>query len=227
MHIEPSTSWFDRLLWVAIAAGAFGFVWGGCATTRVRPDEASAEEHRRIAAHESALADAERAKYDPAARAIPPFQVQNIPEVGEYNPTERHLKLAATHAAHARQHASAAADLERFEDGACKPLAPAARAACPVLGPIVAVEDIDHGVRLRPADANAIDPLVALMRCHLAYARTRGFANVPDCPLYMRSVEIRLSADGHAIELTSPEAPTVHELRDRVHGLVQSSATLL
>jgi hypothetical protein len=228
MPVPAEGTWLNRLLWLALAAGTVGFVVSGCAHRETRTEEVSADEHRRQAARESALADAERARFDPSARASSPIQVENLPMLGEYNPTEGHLRLAAAHATHARAHQAAAEELERFEDAACKPLPPSVRAACPVIGPMAAIEDIDGGVRLRPVDGGQLDRTVALMRCHLAYARTRGFATVPDCPLYMRGVEIRASADGRWIELTAPEGPALRELRDRVHALaVQSSATVL
>jgi hypothetical protein len=47
--------------------------------------------------------------------------------------------------------------------------------------------------------------MLALMRCHLAYARTRGFDRAPDCLLYLRGVEINTASDGRGIEVTSRE----------------------
>jgi hypothetical protein len=201
----------------------------GCASRApVRPDDLSAADHREEASREREAAAAERARFDPNARAMSRFQVQNMPYLSEYNPTERYLRSAAAHTAHAREHEAAAAALEQFEDDACKPLTPAARAACPVLGPLSGIEDIDGGVRVRLADANALDQTIALMRCHLAYARARAFAVVADCPLYMRGVEIRRTADGGAIELVGGTGDLQDELRRRVREeAVQSRATVL
>jgi hypothetical protein len=202
---------------------------GGCATARpVRPDDLSADEHRHEAAQERDAAAADKTRFDPNARAMSRFQVENLPVLNEYNPTEKYLRSAAAHAAHAREHEAAATALEQFEDDACKPLTPAARAACPVLGPLSGIEEIDGGVRVRLADANALDHTVALMRCHLAYARARAFAVMADCPLYLRGVEIRRSADGAAIELVGGTRDLQDELRRRVREeAVQSRATVL
>jgi hypothetical protein len=222
------SSWLDRLLWIALAAGTLGLMAGGCAHKEVRPDDLSAQEHRREASHEIAQADAERARFDPNARASSPIQIQNLPTVGEYNPTERHLRRAAEHAQHAREHERAAAELERFEDSACGVLPANERAACPVMGPIAAVHDIADGVELQLLDAARLPEVIAHMRCHLAYARTRGFETAPDCPLYMRGLEIRPSPDGRSIELTAKDNRVIEELRRRVHAdAMQSAATLL
>jgi hypothetical protein len=228
MHIRAETSCVDRLLWVALAAGTIGFMAGGCASRQMRPDDLSAQEHRRVAERESALAEVERAKFDPSARASSPIQVHNLPMIGEYNPTERHLRHAAEHARHAREHETAAAALERFEDSACGPLPANERGACPVMGPLAAVHDVPDGVQLRPVDDARLAEVLAHMRCHLAYARTRGFATAPDCPLYMKGVEIQLGADGRSIELTAKEPQVIEELRRRVHAdAMQSAATIL
>jgi hypothetical protein len=194
----------------------------------VRPDDLSAEEHRRQATRERDAAAAERAHFDPHARAMSPVQVQNLPMLSEYNPTQKHLRTAAQHAAHARAHEAAAASLEQFEDDACKPLSAAARSACPILGTLKAIDDIDGGVRVELADANALDVTVAHMRCHLAYARARAFQVVADCPLYLRGVEIRRSADGRAIELVGGSRALQDELRRRVREeRIEPGATVL
>ena len=228
MEIRTESSWIDRILWIALAAGTLGFVAGGCAQKEVRPDDLSAQGHRQEASREHAQADAERAQFDPYARASSPIQVQNLPTVGEYNPTERHLRRAAEHAQHAREHERAAAELERFEDAACGILPVHERAACPVMGPIAAVRDVADGVELQLLDGERLPEVIAHMRCHLAYARTRGFETAPDCPLYMRGLEIHPSPDGRSIDLTAKEPRVIEELRRRVHAdAMQSAATLL
>jgi hypothetical protein len=90
-----------------------------------------------------------------------------------------------------------------------------ARAACPVLGPVAAIEDLSDGVRLRLTEGASVEAILAHMRCHLAFARTRGFPESSDCPLYMRGVDITKSADGLAIELRSKEPKVIRELQLR------------
>src|SRR6185369_5601361 len=118
-----------------------------------------------------------------------------------YNPTQWQLKEAARHDRHAASHERAAAKLETFADQECAGFSVAVRAACPTFSPIEKLEEIDGGVRLyfrSDVDAGAV---AAHMRCHLAYARMYGFEGIPDCPLYIKGVDIRRSSDGRAIEI--------------------------
>jgi hypothetical protein len=68
---------------------------------------------------------------------------------------------------------------------------------------VAAIEDRADGVRVRFADGAPVATIAAHMRCHLAFARARGFADAGDCPLYMRGAEIALAADGRAVDVTS------------------------
>jgi hypothetical protein len=198
----------------------------GCAHDRVNPDEMSATGHRNEAQREYANADREFKRYDPMAR-------QNLIVTGRgpegardatFNPTDDHRTAAERIAKHAQQHLAAANELESFADQECKPFAPSVRAACPALGPIASVEDIRGGVRLLLAPDMPIDAVLTHMRCHLAFAREHGWQPAPDCPLYLRGVEIRRSADGRAIEMTARDAKTADELRRRARAEVQAPA---
>ena len=53
------------------------------------------------------------------------------------------------------------------------------------------------------------------MRCHYAYARTRGFEEATTCPLYLRGIDIKPAKDPLAIEITTADAAQVGELRAR------------
>src|SRR2546421_393237 len=76
----------------------------------------------------------------------------------------------------------------------CKTVPPRERAACPLLGPAVAIRDLPDGVRVELARAGAIDATIAEMRCHYAFARTRGFSEeAAACPLYIRGIQIERS----------------------------------
>ena len=57
------------------------------------------------------------------------------------------------------------------------------------------------------------------MRCHLAFARARNFAGAPDCPLYLRGVEIGPSADDTAIEVRSKSPAVARTIREQSHQL--------
>jgi hypothetical protein len=196
----------------------------GCAHERVKPDDMSASAHREQALHEQAKADGEYAKYDPAAR-------QRILITGRgpqgtwassFNPTDEHRDNAARIEQHAQEHLAAAAELESFADQACRPFAPRVRAACPALGPIAFVENIRGGVRMHLQRDMPLDAVIAHMRCHLAYAREHGYLQVPDCPLYLRGVEIRPAADGSGVELIARDRDTIDELRRRARVEIAS-----
>ena len=197
----------------------------GCAGSgrSVRPDEMSADAHRREAAKVSEQANAEAAR----TKAPPPNQAANPsgnPE-GYYSPVNRQTPEAAQEAharrlkAHARQHLNAARYLETSEDAACRSTPAAERAACPLLGPANTVQDIPGGVRVFLAGGARVEAILEHMRCHLAYARTRGFEEVADCPLYVRGVDIARGPGEGSIDIVSAgnNAKVADEIRLRAH----------
>jgi hypothetical protein len=223
-----STNWVERILWLALAAGASGFALGGCAHDRVKPDEMSATAHVDEAQREYAAADREYKQYDPRAVHHATVTAHGTDGTTEttFNPTQDHRDAAERHAKHAQQHLAAATELERFANQECKPFEPAIRAACPALGPVAAVEDIRGGVRLRLAPDMPLAAVLAHMRCHLAFAREHGWQPAPDCPLYLKGVDIRRSADGSAIELIAGDKKTTDELRRRAREEVNVAPSI-
>jgi len=121
---------------------------------------------------------------------------------------ERHLR-------HAREHEIAAVALEKYEEVECRNFAPQTRIACPLLGPVRLIEELADGVRIRMAEGAPVDAVLAHMRCHLAFARARGFADAGDCPLYMHGVDITASDDGRAIDVRSGDPTVVREIQRR------------
>ncbi len=198
-----------------------------CATTpaspTVHPEDLSAAAHRQEAARERARAEDAYARWQPGARVpLPgaPIGSNDAPrmypiDLYPYNPTDRALSDAERHLRHAREHEAAAAALESFEEGECHDFAPKVRAACPVLGPVATIDDRTDGVRVVFAAGAPVEAIVAHMRCHLAFARARGFTDAGDCPLYMRGVAIAASADGHAVDLTSRDPSVAREIQLR------------
>jgi hypothetical protein len=200
-----------------------------CATTSrsttraVEPAEMTAAEHRQEAARERSRADDAYARWQPGARAPMPGGTTGSGDVPRlypidlypYNPTDRAIADAERHLRHAREHEAAANALEGFEESECRDFAPKARAACPLFGPVAAIEDLPDGVRLVYAAGAPVDAVVAHMRCHLAFARARGFGDGADCPLYMRGIDIARGADGRGIEITSRERDVARELQLR------------
>src|SRR5206468_11323254 len=104
--------------WLLLGTGALGMLLAGCGTRPIRPDDMSARSHRLEAARERNAADVQVREYDPKAVAErpaphgPPQLVEGAPpeSYATYNPTQFHLREAARHAAHAREHEQAAAE---------------------------------------------------------------------------------------------------------------------
>jgi hypothetical protein len=194
----------------------------GCGTGRdaVKPDDMSAAQHREESARESDAARQHRKDYDPKATVPSPFRSAAGPGSGDYafplsvyNPTEIQLQRADQHGAHARQHEKAAQALERFEANECVGFPPAARAACPLMRPVTRIDDIGGGVRVTFAAGTPVHAVVAHMRCHYAYARSRAFEDAASCPLYIRGIDIKRSSDPLAIDITTSDWQRVDELR--------------
>ena len=116
---------------------------------------------------------------------------------------------------HARQHAAAAQFLEQFEDEACAAVPPSSRAACPLFGPLVRLDDVPGGIRATFADAARVPGAIAEMRCHYAFARARHFDERVSCPLYVSGIEIRRGLDPKSAEIVAHDDKTVRLIRAR------------
>jgi hypothetical protein len=185
----------------------------------VRPDEMSAAAHHEEAQKESVAAQGEVERYRATGARPRPFADaaggDYLYSVPVYNPTDVHMAAAESHRDHARQHERAARYLERYEEYECRDFPPSSRAACPLLGPVVRVDDIAGGVRIKLEDGARVDATVAHMRCHYAFARARAFAETVSCPLYVRGIEIKKGLDPMSVEITTPDRAQVGELRRR------------
>jgi hypothetical protein len=187
----------------------------------VKPTDMSAADHRAEAQHQRQLAQEDADRYRPgAARVIVP-SAPGANEAGGiafpitvYNPTDGFLREADQHRAHAREHEKAAAALEKFEEGECREFPEQTRAACPLLGPVTKIEDVQRGVRVTFAPGIRVDAVVAHMRCHYAYARAHGFDARVSCPLYMPGIVIE-PAGNSAVEIHARTKAEVDDLRAR------------
>jgi len=188
----------------------------GTGNKAVNPDEMSADQHREEAERERRKAGDQRKQYRPSAErtVVMPDKAGVIFDHPVYNRTDVHLAHAATMEKHARQHEAAAKYLQKFEEGECVQFAPAIRASCPLLGPVIRIDNIPGGVRVWLAPGVSPDAVVAHMRCHYAYARTRAFENTT-CALYVRGIEIRRGHDPATIEIVSPAPAGEQEIRAR------------
>jgi len=204
--------------------GLLGLTLGAACAARepnVKPTDMSAAEHRAEAQHERDLAKEDADRYRPsAARAVNLTPVAPndtggiIFPISVYNPTEGYLSQADKHREHAREHERAAAKLEKFEEGECREFPERTRAACPLLGPVTKIDDVDRGVRVTFAPGTRVDAVTAHMRCHYAYARAHGFDARVSCPLYMPGLEIE-PAGAAAVDLKVHDKAQVDDLRAR------------
>jgi hypothetical protein len=202
---------------------AVTLVLAGCASG-VRPDETTAEGHRREAARERELArdgiERHQQRTGTAEGKTDPIGGGAFSGRGEwryppqsYDPQRYVIEQSEAHSAHARAHEAAAAELERFEEAECGDFPPETRAACPILGPAVGFVEIDGGVRVTFQEGVSVAAAAAHMRCHQAFARAHGYRE--DCPLYMKGVHIAPTADGRGVTITTEQKPDVAELRHR------------
>ena len=130
-----------------------------------------------------------------------------------YDPARPEIDQADWHFAHAEAHERAARELERFEEKECRYFPPQTRSVCPQLGPAVGYQEIKSGVQItfdREVPAGAI---AAHMRCHQAYARANGYGL--GCPLFLKGLDIRVTADEHGVTITTGDAKDLSELRER------------
>lgn len=167
-----------------------------------RPEDMTAAEHRAAAERES----------EAAARAASQPEKYRYPR-SVYAPSDEPLLEANQHLAHSQRHLAEAHALEAFEREECAGFPPRTRVACPLLSPVVAIDDIPMGVRVRMAPKVRVDAVVAHMRCHYAYASARAFADAVSCPLYIRNIEIKASDDKAGIEITAPNEAGAREVR--------------
>lgn len=168
-----------------------------------KPDDMSAAAHRaeaskerreaqeRLAAHREGVGALDDRLPGELAGALPSEEMGPGGHVFHPNGATPDLFAAEAHAAHARQHEGAAAALERFEEAECRSIPPEERAACPMMVGAGAVTDVRGGVEIRFRVGAPVDEVERRMRCHFAYARTRGFDVAAECPLYVRGLVIR------------------------------------
>jgi hypothetical protein len=202
---------------------AIGLLLGAACAARepnVKPTDMSAAEHRAAAEHQRELAQEDADRYRPSAAHVVAIPAPGGNDTGVtfpitvYNPTEGYLRAADEHRAHAREHERAAAALEKFEEGSCRQFPERTRAACPLLGPVTKIEDVDHGVRVTFAPGTRVDAVTAHMRCHYAYAKAHGFDARVSCPLYLPGLEIE-QAGASAVDLKAKNRAQVDDLRAR------------
>jgi hypothetical protein len=191
---------------IRLIAGAA--LLGGCASHElVRADDMSAAQHRREAAKDQ-VAEGKASADSGGPKAT------SSDHTG-YDPAADRRRKAEEAGEHARQHLAAAQFLEQFEDEECAGVDRAGRAACPLLGPVVRLEDVPGGVRATFVDHARARAVIAEMRCHYAFARAQHFESNIDCPLYVAGIEIRFGLDPRSVEIVARDEKVVRAIRQR------------
>jgi hypothetical protein len=198
-----------------------------CQRQQVRVDETTVAGHEAEAARERRLAEKERRAYDPDREEL--REVRPLARTGgdapsgeliTINPTDVHLRAAEARRRHAAAHDQAAQALKAFEDRACADVAAEHRVACPSLL-ATTVQIIPQGIRLL-CGPQRLDTVLAQMRCHLAFARARGYGQPELCPFALPGVQAEPAIDHSGVELRSDDPATVRLLQTldigRVHG---------
>ena len=204
----------------AIPFGILTVLFAACGGPQgTRPEDMSAAAHREAAAREEEEAETHADRYDPSAQApsvLVPTEANldtfYTPEF--YNPTDVHRERSVEHRALAEQHRAAATALEAFEEQECARFPPVTRAACPLLAGLEGVDEVPHGVLFRFASDAPPDAVADHMRCHVAFAWTRGHEGMNHCPLYVQGATVGKDALGVTLT-TDAGADAVAELRQR------------
>lgn len=95
---------------------------------------------------------------------------------------------------------------------------PVGASPLPHAGPIVRIDDIPSGVRIRYREGSDVESILPRMRCHYAYARARGFAGIHDCPLYIKGEDFRPAPEPNAVDVLVRDQAAIAELRKRVRA---------
>lgn len=235
--ISPRSSNWSRYSTAVIILATLN----GCVSSGTGPDDMSAEAHRATAAAEQQQAIEHFQQYDPQRAARPrPGYLGNTAiyydpniywdpydpygyayydyfwDVGSYNPSLDHLDSAERLESHAADHLAAAQALETFEEAECKAFPPETRATSPLIGQVESAEEVFGGVSLNFKEGVDVNAAIAHMRCHAAFARTRGRIGMESCPLYIPGITISRGGNSNIVELTIGDQSQLRDLRQRV-----------
>ncbi len=210
----------------------------GCASSGTRPEEMSAEAHRAAAIAEGqeiighlkqnnseewrakqrigTLANS-RVYYNPNAYSDPynPYY-DYFWDLGSYNPRVDHLDSVKLLEGHAADHLAAAQVLETFEEAECRAFPPQTRATSPLIGQVESAVSVFGGVGLSFKEGIDVNAAIAHMRCHVAFAGTRGRIGMKSCPLYIPGIKISRGGNSNVVELLVGEQSQLVDLRQRV-----------
>jgi len=133
-----------------------------------------------------------------------------------YVPAGRHQGRAALHEELAQEHEEVANSLTNFHAPTCGGMEAETLVVCPLLGPMISVEDINQGIELTLADSVDRDRLLARIQCHISFANTGRGALIHQCPLYVPDVTASAGEGAHRILLRTTLPGEVERLRREI-----------
>lgn len=203
---------------LVIAASSSGLVTSCGADPGTRPEDMSAADHRKAAAADDTEAKEHQGKYNAKSRrsgaADAGGDTFSFP-MSSYNPTTHHLADADKFRRQAHAHRQAAATLENWEEQECGEFPAATRSACPLIGNVASVQDVDKGVRITFAQSANIEAVIAHVKCHRAFAAVHGFEGMESCPMYVKAVNVDADETAHTVTFTVDDPDLVENLRAR------------
>lgn len=190
---------------IQLALAAVLALGGACGGTQNPRDEnLTADEHEAEADREEGEAERHETHY----RGV--YYGTEL-----YNPTDAHIEESRTHRAHADAHRARAGDLRVFQEAECAAFPEETRASCPLLLGLLQVEDVDGGSRLTFAEGVDIEPVVAHIRCHIAFAAAQGREGIDHCALYVPGAQV--TVEGNVVVLVTDQRDQVEDLRRRAN----------
>jgi hypothetical protein len=190
---------------------------GACAARvpHTQPEDMSAAEHRREAAHHEAQAELAARRIEQRDHAPPRSPGASYTY---YWDTERWREQVE-----GEEHLAAAQALEREYTFACALVSEEEQARSPIDRSIDRVVHIDGAVLIHlDASAGAPAPLLHRLRCHRARMAFYGLDEMQECPLGVPglAVHVRATATGVDVTLTARDPAALAEVERRARALL-------
>ncbi len=212
---ERSHSWAHRQIPTRCSIVLLFLLGCGGIGPGTEPDAMSSDDHRQQAAELERQAREHARRSDVRVGNASDERFGHPEGIEQYNSTDVYRRLARFQQQRAREHLEAARILEEFEEAECGAFTPEIRVACPLLGQVDGLEDISNGVRVRLSEGTDPDAAITHMRCHLAFARSRGRVGMQECPLYLQGVRVEPVEGSRSIDLVSDNPDDLEALRRR------------
>ena len=182
-----------------------------CGGSNARPHDMSEEEHLAMAAQQERI---DRRHEVLGAQTLSRDQTGDTQYLA-------HDGIARLPARHAQAHQEAARALAAEHSTACGDATEERMTSCPLTAAnAVEVDALPDGVRIL-LDTDDVEAVRAQVSCHTAHAAYVGYADMDQCPFYVRDATVEVEAapeGGTAIRITSEDPDIAEDIRTRVFG---------